>query len=479
MSLSSSEYAGYDSVGLADLIRSKEVTAMEVAACATDAVRAVNSELNAVVEIYSDCLTANPVIDAPLSGVPTLIKDIGNIEPGRLVEFGSRLGFGNTSSVSTHLFDRIGATGLVPIGRSASSELAIAGVTETAAFGPTRSPWDRDRSAGGSSGGAGAAVGSGMVPIAIGSDGGGSIRIPASCCGVVGLKPTRGRISPAPFGAALAGFATSFVLTRTVRDSALALDLLAGQVAGDPYPITPSGAGYMESLDRSPRGLRIAIGLNSFSSHEVDPEVAGATSAVGELLREMGHQVEADQPAVPWDSFLWAMATMWAADAAHFAGRVSSLTGKPIDDTQLEPQTLTICEEGAKISSQELLSAGDIFNDVNRRLARFFESYDILVTPTLGQLPPEIGRYRPEGTLDSVSFFGSWADVESFLPLFNCGGQPAISLPLAQSSAGLPIGVQLVGGFSDDMSVLQLARALEVALPWAGRIPPIHVSRRS
>ena len=478
MALSPVEYARYDAIGLADLVARKEVAPAELLECALDAAKALNPELNALAEIYDDRRDFQGSTGR-LAGVPTLLKDIGHIEPGRLIEYGSRLARGNRAETSTRFLESILASGMLPIGRTTCSELAIAGITETAAFGATRSPWDRARSSGGSSGGAGSAVGAGIVPIAQGSDGGGSIRIPASCCGVVGLKPTRGRISPAPYGHALAGFAASFVLTRTVRDTALALDLYAGSVPGDPTPLSHSGPGFFDQLEDAPRGLRIAVALESFSGHGLDPQVVGAAQQTADLLAEMGNEVEIRQPRIPWEPFLSAMSLMWAADAGRFANLLSRRTGRPVDVTTLEPQTLAICREGQALSADDLLQADETFNEVNRGMAAFFGGCDVLVTPTLGQLPPPVGRYKPEEELDAVSFFDSWADVESFLPLFNCTGQPAISLPLATTADGkLPIGIQLVGSYGDEALVLRLARALEVAAPWSGRIPPIHVSER-
>ncbi|MDA8116607.1 MAG: amidase [Actinomycetota bacterium] len=478
MALSPVEYARYDAIGLADLVARKEVAPAELLACALDAAEALNPELNALAEVYDDRRGFESA-GGRLSGVPTLLKDIGHIEPGRVIEFGSRLARGNRAETATRFLGSILSSGMVPIGRTTSSELAIAGITETAAFGPTCSPWDKTRSSGGSSGGAGSAVGAGIVPIAQGSDGGGSIRIPASCCGVVGLKPTRGRISPAPYGHALAGFAASFVLTRTVRDTALALDLFSGSAPGDPTPLARPGSGFLDQLEDAPEGLRIAIAMDSFSGHHLDPQVVRAARQTAELLMEMGHKVEIRQPRLPWEPFLRAMSLMWAADAGRLANLLGERTGRPVDETTLERQTLAICREGMALSADDLLQADETFNAVNRGMADFFDDCDILVTPTLGQLPPPIGRYNPDEELDSVSFFGSWADVESFLPLFNCTGQPAISLPLATTQDGkLPIGIQLVGSYGDEALVLRLARALEVAAPWSGRTPPIHVSER-
>jgi len=473
--LSLAEYGSLDATGLAQLIARGEVTRSEVLRCAHDAIDEVNDKVNAVIEVYNT--DELETVDGPFSGVPTLIKDIGSVPPGQLLTYGSRLGKGNVSEVKTHLLGRIEASGLVAIGRSASSEFAIAGATETLAYGATRSPWNLNHIAGGSSGGAGAAVGAGIVPIAHGSDGGGSIRIPASCCGVVGFKPSRGRISPAPFGDSLAGFSTSFVLTRSVRDAALALDLLSGAVPGDLFGCCAPEKPFRETMGEQPRKLRVAATADLFSGHSTDDEVRAAWGEAMRMMSELNHDVQEASPVVGWHDFVVAMAVMWAADTASFIDEVSSRVGRVIDETVLEPQTLAIYQDGKMRGAGDLLWASEVFNRVNRSLGEFFSHFDVLITPTLGQLPPPIGRYQPGGWLDTASFFESWADVESFLPLFNCSGQPAISIPLGISGSGLPIGVQVVGAWGGDATVLEVARQLEIALPWKDRHPPVFVGR--
>lgn len=471
MSLTQEEYRRCDATELAGLISDHQIKADEAIGAAFQAAENTNGPINALIELYVDRLESptTPLLGA-WGGVPYAIKDIAHIEPGRRLEYGSRLGMGLSSVHGSHLLTRLASLGLVSIGRTASSELAIAGVTETKAFGPTRTPWDLSRNAGGSSGGSAAAVAAGIVPVALGSDGGGSIRIPASCCGVVGLKPTRGRISPSPWGDSLAGFTSTFLLTRSVRDTVTALEALSGTVPGDHYPLEP----FRPRSGDLPR-LRIRLMTESPAGKTVDPEVIGATQKIARQLESLGHSVDEGPLSLDWEEFVKAMGTMWAADVGQMATGLAQRSGRAIDTEALERQTLTIVQEGIATNAQSLLEAGEVFNQVNRSLGSFFQDFDVLLTPTLGQLPPPIGRYDPEGELSTAAFFDSWSDVEGFLPLFNCSGQPAISLPLGISGDGLPIGIQLVGGYADDATVLALAHELEQDLGICVTPSPRHV----
>ncbi|WP_298212230.1 amidase [Ferrimicrobium sp.] len=460
MSLTQEEYRRCDATELANLIADRQIQAQEAIGAAFQAAWDTNGSINALIELYRDRLESPiPPSLGVWGGVPYAIKDIAHIEPGRHLEYGSRLGVGLSATQASHLLTRLSSLGLVAVGRTASSELAIAGVTETKAFGPTRTPWDLTRSAGGSSGGSAAAVAAGIVPVALGSDGGGSIRIPASCCGVIGLKPTRGRISAAPWADSLAGFASTFLLTRSVRDTVTALTALSGTVPGDHYPLEP----FQAQSGDLPR-LRIRLMTESPAGKNVDPQIVGATQKVARQLESLGHFVDEGHLSIDWEEFVVAMGTMWAANVGQMATGIAQRSGRAIDTEALERQTLTIVQEGIATKAQALLDAGQVFNRVNRSLGSFFGDFDILLTPTLGQLPPPIGRYDPEGELSAAEFFDSWSDVEGFLPLFNCSGQPAVSLPLGFSTDGLPIGIQVVGRYGDDATVLALAYQLERAI---------------
>jgi amidase len=481
MSLALDEYRQYDAAGLAELVASNQVTGEELVAAAAEAAERVNPSINAIVELYPET-ERTPVPTSGLwRGVPYVVKDIAHLDVGRKVEYGSRLGLGLRSTRTTHLLSRLQHLGLVPVGRSATSELAVAGVTETVAFGPTRTPWQLARNAGGSSGGSAAAIAAGIVPVAVGSDGGGSIRIPASCCGIIGLKPTRGRISSAPWGDPLAGFASSFLLTRSVRDTETALLLLSGSCPGDQYPLPPLVITRAKPFPRR----RIRLMTESPAGLAVDHQVVKSTRQVAQHLESLGHEVDEGSPTIEWHSFVDAMGRMWASDVARMAHDLAERSGRKIDDETLEPQTLAIYRQGRSLSAQALLDAGQVFNQVNRSIGAFFQDFDILITPTLGQLPPPVGRYNPNEDRTASSFFQSWADVEAFLPLFNCSGQPAMSLPLGWSSEGLPIGVQLVADHGHEEMLLQIAYELEDSFgpfpiaPVPQLSPAIRVERQS
>ena len=472
------EFSSYDALGLADLVRRREVTPHELATLVAKGVERIDGTLNAVVELYEDRLAgALDLVDGPFAGVPTLVKDLYHGEAARLCENGSRLSSGWRPAADSGAIGRLRASGLVPLGRTTTSEWGIMGTTETAMCGPTCSPWSRDHIAGGSSGGSGAAVGAGIVPVATASDGGGSIRIPAACCGVVGLKTTRGRVSFGPdAGEPLSGYAVRFAVSRSVRDSAALLDALHGPVAGDPSVLPCPARPYLDELSIAAGRLRVAFCSRPWSGAEPDREVAAATESTGRLLTELGHDVVADQPQFEWEPFLDAMTTMWSANTAQGIDAFARQTGRVAGPHNLEPVTWRMVEYGRTLTAADLLEAIGYGNVVSRRMGSFFGRYDVLLTPTLGHLVERLGTYPARDDLEPREAFDLWAHNESFLPAFNCTGQPAISLPLHQSASGLPIGMQLVGRLGEEATLLRVAAQLEAAAPWAGRRPPIHVA---
>ena len=474
------DYAQYDAIGLAELVASGEVSPAELAECAIAASELINPTLGAVVEAYTD--RAEVVRDdlpaGPFRGVPTMVKDLFHGEAGRRCGNGSRLSADWVVSVDTAFYDRIRRSGMLNLGRTTTSEFGILGTTETLAAGITCSPWSSDHSAGGSSGGAAAAVGAGIVPVASASDGGGSIRIPAASCGVVGLKTSRGRVTWGPqIAEALAGWAVHFMVSRSVRDTAAMLDVLGGPAYGDPFVIPSPDRPFLAEVGAEVEPLRIAYWSKPWSGQDADPEIAAATESTAQLLESLGHHVEETTPQFDWEPFLRAMTDVWASDNAHTVDSLSSYLGVTPSADNLEGSTLAAVEYGRTVTAGQLIEAMSQANTIARIMGWFFSTYDVLLTPTLGRHVARLRMYDPSEPVELNSIFEVWSAWESFLPIFNATGQPAISLPLHTSDAGLPIGMQLVGGFGHESMLLRLAAQLEEAAPWSDRIPPIHVSR--
>lgn len=474
------EYAAHDATALAALVRSGDVTPGELARCAVAGVEAVDERLNAVVETFTDRADAlsfefHPT--GPFGGVPTMLKDLFHGEAGVECGNGSRLAEGWVVPADGEFTTRVRRSGLVNLGRTTTSEFGIMGTTETLAQGPTCTPWSADHMSGGSSGGAAAVVGAGIVPVAIASDGGGSIRIPASACGTVGLKPSRGRVTWGPHvGEALVGWATHFVVTRSVRDTAAMLDALHGPLPGDPFDIVPPVRPYAAEVGAPVERLRVAWCAEPWSGKPSDPEVVAATEATASLLEDLGHSVEHARPRFDWESFLQCMTDVWAADNAHTIDGFARAVGRTPGPDNLEGATWAAVEYGRQVSASRLLDAFDVTNHVARTMGWFFSNYDVLLTPTLGTLPARLGEYDATADIPLHETFDRWSRLESFLPAFNATGQPAISLPLHMSESGLPIGMHLVGRFGDEALLLRLSAQLEEALPWKDRRPPIHVA---
>jgi amidase len=474
------EYASYDATGLAELVRQNQVTPAELGACAIAAAEALRQPLNAVVESFGDraeALRDTPPHEGPFAGVPTMLKDLFHGEAGTVSENGSRLTAGWVAPSESEFTARIRRSGLVNLGRTTTSEFGLMGTTETIAAGRTCTPWSADHMAGGSSGGSAAAVAAGIVPVASASDGGGSIRIPASSCGVVGLKPSRGRVTWAPqAGDVLGGWGVHFMVSRSVRDTATLLDCLAGPADGDPFVLETPRRPFSDEVGAPVERLRIACCSEPWAGVGSDAEIAAATETTSALLAGLGHHVELATPRVPWEPFLQAMTDVWSVDLAHTIDGIAPLTGrKPGPDT-LEGATLVALEFGRAVTGVRLFRANDFVNGLAREMGRFFRSWDVLLTPTLGRLPAELGVYDPTEMIELRDVFAKWSPLESFLPVFNATGLPAITLPLQMSARGLPIGMQLVGAFGCEALLLRLAAQLEAAAPWAGRRPPIHAA---
>ncbi|MBV9428136.1 MAG: amidase [Bradyrhizobiaceae bacterium] len=477
------EYSAHDALGLAALVAKKEVSPKELAQTAATARDKVNGVLNAVVELYPDRiddLDERTLGNGPFRGVPLLIKDVFGHEKGRLIEFGSRLCAGMKVEEGTCFVDLLKAAGVNILGRSAAPEYSMSATTESVMFGNTSTPWKRGYSAGGSTGGGQAAVIAGIVPIAHGSDIGGSIRIPASWCGGVGLKPSRMRVSVGPVvDEGGWGYSMNFVQTKTVRDAATMLDCVSIPQPGDPFIIPKPEEPYASLARKAPPRLRVGIVVDELVGFAVDPEVARAVEAAGKALAGMGHAVERAKVDMGGAEVLKATTDIF------FFGFDSRLDGyakrsghKPGPDT-LEPVILSVYEAAKNITPARFNAAWGAANRARRKLGAFWSKYDIWLSPTTSRVSEPWGRYnlsKPGVNWDNLI-------AELFVPPcqytipHNIMGTPAMSLPLAMHSSGLPIGVQVAAAPAADHVVLQVAAALEAAMPWRERVPPIHVSK--
>ncbi|MEU2952139.1 amidase [Streptomyces xanthochromogenes] len=478
-----SEYVGFDAVGLAGLVAKGEVTSAELQAVARAAAQAVEPRINAIVETWQPDDEPSPG-SAPLAGVPFLIKDLAVAMAGRRMELGSRLAAGHVSATDSFLMSRLRRAGLVTFGRTSTPELAYNTTTEPELYGVTRNPWDPERSAGGSSGGAGAAVAAGVVPIAHATDAAGSIRIPASYNGLFGLKPTRGRVSVGPFfDEIFNGLAVHGSVSRTVRDSAVLLDQIRGPEAGDPYVAPEPPRPYADEVALPPGSLRIGVLAQGWGGHRTTAPVRDALAHTVRLLEALGHRVEEAEVelSVDQEEFLLANARQWTANLAAQIDELAEALGRPVDSSTLEASTLASYHYGRRVTGTELVTALALRNRVSRSMAGYFGAYDVLLTPTVPDLPVPLGTHtRGVAELDGLGWLRRLFDLSPFTAVFNVTGMPAMSVPLAADAAtGLPIGMQFAAGFGLEGRLFRLAGQLERANPWAGRTPAVWAGRSS
>ena len=473
-----SDYAAHDAVGLATVVLGGEVSVAEVEDVARRAIEAVDPQLQARVgDLVDPAMDASS--DGPFAGVPFGLKEVAPQAEGQRTQLGSRLaGDGVVGVADTHLMERFRRAGLRVIVRTRSPEFAFNVTTEPLAHGPTRSPWDLERSVGGSSGGAAALVAARALPISHATDGGGSIRIPASLCGIVGLKPTRGRTPVGPGQwENLHGMGHDFLLARTLRDVAAGLDAIQGSGAGDKYEITPPKRPYVDEIGLDPDRLRIAMTVEAWSGESVDGECRAAVEATAKKLSDYGHDVVVDSPAIDNEVLIRALVNGWAAGMAQRTAVAERAFGVTASPETVEACTLAMLRHGATLSGIDLLNAMGDCNVVGRAIGEFFETFDVLLSPSVARVPWKLGELdQNDPSLDHEGWVRKLFDVYSpFTPMFNITGQPAISLPLAWSEGGLPIGVQLVGRYGDEATLLRLSSQLEQAFPWADRLPPVSV----
>jgi amidase len=462
----SDDTAWLDATAQADLVRAGSISPAELVEGAITRIEKLNPQINAVIHELFDRARAEAVAtlpDGPFRGVPLLLKDLGAELEGTPFCEGTDFAGDYRSTVTQELTQRFIAAGFVICGKTNTPEFGILPTTEPRRFGPSRNPWNTEHSTGGSSGGSAAAVASGMVPVAHANDGGGSIRIPASCCGLVGLKPTRARVSTAPqYGDLMGGLVAEHVVTRSVRDSAAILDAISGPVPGDPYWAPPR---------RGP-SFAAAVGAATPTGSEVHQDCVTAADNAAALCESLGHQVEDAALTVDGDAFTAHFINVWAAGNAWAIADWEERTGHASEEKDVEPLSWALIELGRSINSAQYLKSMQELQKITRQIAGYFEGIDVLLTPTLGEPPAPLGTFDSPPGEPLAGLFRA-AAYGPFTPPFNVTGQPGISLPLQWNGAGLPIGVQFVGRFGDEETLLSLAGQLEEATPWADRRPPV------
>ncbi len=478
--VSAGELAFLDGIAQAELVRRREVTPLELVNAAIDRIERLNSVLNAVVTPMYDQARAAASGQLPrglFTGVPFLLKDLLAPYKGVRMTLGSAFLSDFVPSHDSELVMRLKRAGLIILGKTNTPELGLLPTTEPRLFGACKNPWDLTRTPGGSSGGSAAAVASGMVPMAHGNDGGGSIRIPASCCGVFGLKPTRARNPLGPdFGDIMGGLVVEHALTRTVRDSAALLDVTSGASPGDPYWAPPKKRPFIKEVETPPGRLRIAFTAQAPTGASVSPDCALAVRDAAQLCADLGHELTEVSPMADSIELVnHAFMTVWAAGCASTIDAAALATGKTPTPEQFEPATWAIYEMGRRRTASEYLIAVTILQRFSREVARFFADYDVWLTPTLAQPPLPLGSFDSPPD-DPLYAQRRAAEFVPFTPVCNITGQPAMSVPLFWNSAGLPIGVHFVGRFGDEATLFRLAAQLEEARPWATRRPPVAAS---
>ena len=462
-----------DAIALAEQIKTGAVSASEMLEASLSRAERLNPSLHAIVNINTskakDLIAATEQC-APLYGVPTLLKDLG----AEAIDFpshnGSRLYRDTVYSYDASIYTRIQKTGLIPYARTNSPELGIGPTSEAGVYGnPTRNPWNLNHTSGGSSGGSGSAVAAGIVPLAHGSDGGGSVRIPASCCGLVGIKPTRARLPDGPgVGEGWAGMAIDGFLTRSVRDSAFMLDQCSGSDLGAPYSAPPLNKGFMASMDDQQSGLRIAVLDTDFMGNPVHEECRKAVSHTADMLGQLGHHVSSWSSTIAPDvrDMMMAWTKIVAAGtllSVRYKKEIDALTPDDVDGV-----TYGAVQLGKTVSGADYLQSINMIHAFGRKMATLFEDFDVLVTPTLAEPPALIGRFKPDNS-DFMDYRNGPDGVFAYSPYtaaFNASGQPAMSLPLHWTSDELPVGVHFASAYGNDEMLISLAAECETSMPW-------------
>ena len=478
MVLGFTEYADQDGLGLAALIRRGAISPTDAMETAIAAIERLNPMLNAVTLVMraeAKAVIAAGLPDGRYRGVPFLLKDLTPTAANVPTSGGSRFFSGVVRPYDTEIVRRWRQAGLVMVGKTNTPECGSSGSTEPVATGPTHNPWRLGYSPGGSSGGSAAAVAAGIVPAAHASDGGGSIRGPASCCGLVGLKPTRGRNSLAPdAGEAWQGFVAEHVVSRSVRDTAALLDATAGYCPGDPHIAPPPSRAFLQEVGAAPGRLRIGVALHEMAGQELHPDTRAAVAKAARLLADLGHDVEEVSPEYDVPLLLDAFMAFFAAGVGLAIEEQAKATGRVPSHDLIERNNLWLWENAKRIGSMDYLRAVAKVNTVSRQFARFFADHDIWLTPTAADPPPPHGHLNTDME-DTPEFFRRLWRFNPVQWVYNATGHPAITLPLHWNDAGLPIGVMFGAGFGEDAMLLRLAGQIEHAAPWRNRHPRVSL----
>lgn len=468
------ETARLDATAQAELVRKGELKPIELVEAAIERIERLNPRLNAVVTTLFDEARKRALGElpqGPFRGVPFLLKDLLASLAGAPLSMGSALTKNFVPQEDSELVKRLKKAGLVILGKTNTPEFGILPTTEPRLFGPCRNPWDLSRTPGGSSGGSAAAVASRMVPMAHGNDGGGSIRIPASCCGLFGLKPTRARNPLGPnFGDLMGGLVAEHALTLSVRDSAALLDATCGPDTGDPYWAPPPQGPFLEEVGKPPGVLRIAFAKVAPGGFPLHPECVKALEEAAALCENLGHRLEEASPQMDYELINGAFMVVWSSGCASTLEGISRLTGMKISSEHVEPTTWALYEIGRSQSAANYLLAVATLQQISRKVAGFFQEFDLWLTPTLAEPPLPLGSFEPTPQ-DPLQGLRRAAHFVPFTPICNMTGQPAMSVPLYWSREGLPVGVHFAARFGQEAVLFRLAAQLEEARPWMERRP--------
>lgn len=477
------ELAGLDAVAQAELVRRKQVKPIELVDAAIERIERLNPEINAVVRPMFESARElarqeNLLPEGPFRGVPFLVKDLVAACAGVPLTGGCTFLKNYVPNHDSELVSRLRRAGLIIVGKTNTPELGLVCTTEPMLFGAAHNPWDLMRTTGGSSGGSCAAVASGMVAMAHANDGGGSIRIPASCCGVFGLKPTRGRNSLGPdVGDIMGGLAEEHAVTRSVRDSAVLLDATAGPAPGDPYWAQPPARPFAEETGANPGRLRIALILSSLAGTHLHEDCRCAAKDAAKLCADLGHEVDEEPLPVDGAIFTRAFMTVWAGGCATAIDGWSQVTGREPEEDLFEPFTWGFYQIGRQVSASDYALSLAALQGLSRQMAKFMLRYDVVLTPTLGRPPVPLGWFASP-PLDGLEAQARMAEFVPFTPLANVTGQPAMSVPLYWNEENLPIGVHFIGRYGDEATLFRLAAQLEATRPWTNRRPPVSAFAR-